>query len=435
MQREPPAHRVAGERERGGRPGPATSSTHGGEVDRPQRRRGAVPAEVGRQRPVAFAREAARHLVPAAPGLREAVQQEERLGHRRPSCRRRHRHPPPAARVRRRARAAAGSPTPARRPARARTPIVLALVRERAPALPLASRRALRGVLRARPGQGERAAGRHHVHVGHRGRQPRARGDRGVRGPRAAASCSPPTARPSCATSAPGRRSTRSSSIGAAAKWFFEVGTHEATRERVRWMRALACRAVLDGARGAARARPPQLPAARAARPARGARPDEPLPGRAGRTALAAAHVTRSDATAAARGPRRRARGARRGVVVAGPPGALRRPAPQPRGFAARPRLAAAGRSARRRAPRRRRGRPLRRAAARRRRSPAAHRPDAGRARGRPADLQAPARVAGRRSATTCPRSRWTPRAPGTTRPATLRLVLATDPAPALTRR
>ena len=30
---------------------------------------------------------------------------------------------------------------------------------------------------------------------------------------------------------------------GAAAKWFFEVGNHEATPERLRWMRALACRA------------------------------------------------------------------------------------------------------------------------------------------------------------------------------------------------
>jgi 2-succinyl-5-enolpyruvyl-6-hydroxy-3-cyclohexene-1-carboxylate synthase len=37
---------------------------------------------------------------------------------------------------------------------------------------------------------------------------------------------------------------------GDAAKWFVEIGTHEATPERVRWMRALACRAVwtaLDG--------------------------------------------------------------------------------------------------------------------------------------------------------------------------------------------
>ncbi len=31
--------------------------------------------------------------------------------------------------------------------------------------------------------------------------------------------------------------------FGGAAKWFFEVGTHEATPERLRWMRTLACRA------------------------------------------------------------------------------------------------------------------------------------------------------------------------------------------------
>lgn len=40
---------------------------------------------------------------------------------------------------------------------------------------------------------------------------------------------------------------------GDAAKWFVEVGTHEATPERIRWMRALACRAcwtALDGRPG-----------------------------------------------------------------------------------------------------------------------------------------------------------------------------------------
>src|SRR6195952_5403331 len=31
---------------------------------------------------------------------------------------------------------------------------------------------------------------------------------------------------------------------GSAAKWFFEVGTHDATPARMRWMRMLACRAV-----------------------------------------------------------------------------------------------------------------------------------------------------------------------------------------------
>src|SRR5665213_442682 len=42
--------------------------------------------------------------------------------------------------------------------------------------------------------------------------------------------------------------------FGGAAKWFFDVGTHEATPERLRWMRTLACRAYwtsLQGAPGA----------------------------------------------------------------------------------------------------------------------------------------------------------------------------------------
>jgi 2-succinyl-5-enolpyruvyl-6-hydroxy-3-cyclohexene-1-carboxylate synthase len=41
--------------------------------------------------------------------------------------------------------------------------------------------------------------------------------------------------------------------FGAAAKWFVEVGNHDATHDRVRWMRSLACRAVwtaLDGRPG-----------------------------------------------------------------------------------------------------------------------------------------------------------------------------------------
>ena len=31
--------------------------------------------------------------------------------------------------------------------------------------------------------------------------------------------------------------------FGGAAKWFFEVGIHDASPERLRWMRTLACRA------------------------------------------------------------------------------------------------------------------------------------------------------------------------------------------------
>ncbi len=38
--------------------------------------------------------------------------------------------------------------------------------------------------------------------------------------------------------------------FGSAAKWFFEVGTHDATAERTRWMRALACRAVWTALEG-----------------------------------------------------------------------------------------------------------------------------------------------------------------------------------------
>ena len=121
---------------------PATSRHARGHVDRPPRARRAVPAQVGRQRPVAFALEVARHLVPAAPGLREAMQQEERLGHARHHARR-PRHPSAAARVRRRARAlrrargvhVAGVAQLADR-ARARP--------RRPPALLLAHRRALR---------------------------------------------------------------------------------------------------------------------------------------------------------------------------------------------------------------------------------------------------------------------------------------------------
>src|ERR671931_408259 len=37
---------------------------------------------------------------------------------------------------------------------------------------------------------------------------------------------------------------------GAAAKWFVEVGTHEATPERLRWIRSLACRAYWTAATG-----------------------------------------------------------------------------------------------------------------------------------------------------------------------------------------
>jgi 2-succinyl-5-enolpyruvyl-6-hydroxy-3-cyclohexene-1-carboxylate synthase len=68
---------------------------------------------------------------------------------------------------------------------------------------------------------------------------------------------------------------------GAAAKWFVEVGTHEATPDRVRWMRALACRAAwtaLDGRPG-----PVHLNMAlREPLVLDGPLPDDPCPGRSG---------------------------------------------------------------------------------------------------------------------------------------------------------
>lgn len=69
---------------------------------------------------------------------------------------------------------------------------------------------------------------------------------------------------------------------GAAAKWFVEVGTHDATPERVRWMRALACRAAwtaLDGRPGPVHLNMPL----REPLVLDGPLPDEdPAPGRAG---------------------------------------------------------------------------------------------------------------------------------------------------------
>ena len=58
---------------------------------------------------------------------------------------------------------------------------------------------------------------------------------------------------------------------GGAAKWFVEVGVHDATPERLRWVRTLACRAYWTALERPPGSRPSQLPAARAARPRRAA--------------------------------------------------------------------------------------------------------------------------------------------------------------------
>ena len=154
VQRDPPAHRVARERERS-RHEARRRRRRRRHVDRPPRAGGAVPAQVGRQRPVGFAREVPHDLVPAAPGLREAVQQEERLGH--PAIM----PAGPDTHLLLRAfadeLARCGVREACTSPGSRCSPIVLALVRDGAPALPLAHRRALRGLLRGRRGEGAAA--------------------------------------------------------------------------------------------------------------------------------------------------------------------------------------------------------------------------------------------------------------------------------------
>ena len=80
MQRDPPAHRVAGERVRavGER---AQVGVAGGERGRPARGEVAVAGEVGRERPVA-SRERVADRLPAPARLGEAVEQDEVGGHR-----------------------------------------------------------------------------------------------------------------------------------------------------------------------------------------------------------------------------------------------------------------------------------------------------------------------------------------------------------------
>ncbi len=104
---------------------------------------------------------------------------------------------------------------------------------------------------------------------------------------------------------------------GTAAKWFFEVGTHDASPERVGWMRALACRAVwtsLEGRPGPVHLnfalREPLLPPAEP--------PDDPQPGRSGGRPWVLRSTPGADHAAAGRALAVVARDAHRPVVVAG---------------------------------------------------------------------------------------------------------------------
>jgi 2-succinyl-5-enolpyruvyl-6-hydroxy-3-cyclohexene-1-carboxylate synthase len=112
--------------------------------------------------------------------------------------------------------------------------------------------------------------------------------------------------------------------FGAAAKWFFEVGVHDAAPERLRWIRALACRAywtALEGRPGVVHLNfPLREPLVSEHEPATGAggRPDgQPWLRR---------DPTVADSAAAQERFAQLAGGARRGVLVAGRDERQRRP-------------------------------------------------------------------------------------------------------------
>jgi len=104
---------------------------------------------------------------------------------------------------------------------------------------------------------------------------------------------------------------------GTAAKWFFEVGTHEATPERTRWMRMLACRAVWTAMEG--RPGPVHLNfGLREPLVAPAELGPDPAPGRAGGRPWLLRSTPGEDAAAAGRALAVVARDAHRPVVVAG---------------------------------------------------------------------------------------------------------------------
>jgi 2-succinyl-5-enolpyruvyl-6-hydroxy-3-cyclohexene-1-carboxylate synthase len=104
--------------------------------------------------------------------------------------------------------------------------------------------------------------------------------------------------------------------FGGFAKWFFEVGTHATSAERVRWVRALACRAywtALEGRPGVVHLNfPLREPLVCEQAPEAGEGRADGLPFLIGRAA------PRSSAETYARTVRELIAGARRGVVVAG---------------------------------------------------------------------------------------------------------------------
>ena len=324
MQRDAPAERVAAQREalRRGREHGLHAAAN---VIGLHRRAGAlaVAGQVERQRQVAFRVQPPRHAVPCPAGAAEAVQQDEGLRHG--DHRMSSRHADTYLLLRafvRRARALRH----ARRVHLARLALraARALARARAAAaLLLAHRRALRGLLRARAGEGVAAAGGRGVHVGHRRGRAAAGGDRGARGAGAAAAADRGPARGAARERR--RAGDRPAQAVRRRRQVVLRGRARATpsAEQLRWIRTLACRAYWTALEGR------RAPCTSTSRCASRWCCEEPLPAaeaRARRRRRGVPGARRTCGGRRRRGARRRssagargaAGGARRGVVVAG---------------------------------------------------------------------------------------------------------------------
>ena len=204
------------------------------EGDRPQAPRPlAVAREVERQRAVAFGVQARRRRASQArSGAAEAVQQDERLGHAADPMSDR----PPTTYVLLRAfvdeLARCGMRAACTSPGSRCAPLVLTLAREPRPSLPTrTSTSAAPGFFALGLAKASGLPVAVDLHLGHGRRGAAAGRDRGPRGARAAAD---PDRRPPAELreNGAGQAIDQLKLFGGAAKWFFEVGTHDAGRRR-----------------------------------------------------------------------------------------------------------------------------------------------------------------------------------------------------------